>query len=104
MKHYLVAASAIGIAASAFATVETKLYADTYIVKEGSGASARFYSVLDIYAKGNHLADSIGCSVLGLSTFGVSFKTSQSTGAGDIFVQGGSAGNGWLPTDSGAKR
>jgi hypothetical protein len=103
MKHYLVAASAIGIAASAFATVETKLYADTYIVKDGSGASARFYSVLDIYAKGNHLGDAIGATVLGLSSHAVIFKTSQATTGADIFVHGGSAGNGWLPTDSAAK-
>jgi hypothetical protein len=103
MKHYLVAASAIGIAASAFATVETKLYADTYIVKDGVGASARFYSVLDIYAKGNHLGDTIGASITGLSTFPVIFKTSQATAGADIFVHGGSAGNGWLPTDSAAK-
>ena len=103
MKHYLVAASAIGIAASAFATVETKLYADTYIVKDGSGASARFYSVLDIYAKGNHLGDAIGASILGLSSHAVIFKTSQAYAGGDIFVHGGSAGNGWLPTDSAAK-
>ena len=103
MKHYLVAASAIGIAASAFATVETKLYADTYIVKDGEGASARFYSVLDIYAKGNHLGDAIGASILGLSSHAVIFKTSQAYAGGDIFVHGGSAGNGWLPTDSAAK-
>jgi hypothetical protein len=103
MKHYLVAASAIGIAASAFATVETKLYADTYIVKDGSGASARFYSVLDIYAKGNHLGDTLGASILGLSTHSTIFKTSQATTGADIFVHGGSAGNGWLPTDSAAK-
>ena len=103
MKHYLVAASAIGIAASAFATVETKLYADTYIVKDGSGASARFYSVLDIYAKGSHLGDTLGASVLGVGTHAVIFKTSQATAGADIFVHGGSAGNGWLPTDSAAK-
>ncbi|MFZ4721993.1 MAG: hypothetical protein ACOYMI_02445 [Phycisphaerales bacterium] len=103
MKHYLVAASAIGIAASAFATVETKLYADTYIVKDGSGASARFYSVLDIYAKGNHLGDTIGGTVLGLSSHSVIFKTSQATAGADIFTHGGSAGNGWLPTDNAAK-
>ena len=103
MKHYLVAASAIGIAASAFATVEAKLYADTYIVKDGAGASARFYSVLDIYAKGNHLGDTLGASVTGLSSHAVIFKTSQATAGADIFVHGGSAGNGWLPTDSSAK-
>ena len=112
MKNYLVAASAIGIAASAFATVSTTLVADTYIVKEGSGASAKFYSVLDIYAKGNNAGDLIGGSVLGAGTHGVVFATSQATGVtrdasgkvtagavtGDIFVQGD--GSGWLPTNN----
>jgi len=112
MKNYLVAASAIGIAASAFATVSSTLVADTYIVKEGSGASAKFYSVLDIYAKGNNAGDLIGGSVLGAGTHGVVFATSQATGVtrdasgkvtagavtGDIFVQ--SDGSGWLPTNN----
>ena len=112
MKNYLVAASAIGIAASAFATVSSTLVADTYIVKEGSGASAKFYSVLDIYAKGNNAGDLIGGSVLGAGTHGVVFATSQATGVtrdasgkvtagavtGDIFVQGD--GSGWLPTNN----
>ena len=112
MKNYLVAASAIGIAASAFATVSTTLVADTYIVKEGSGAAAKFYSVLDIYAKGNNAGDLIGSSVLGAGTHGVVFATSQATGVtrdasgkvtagavtGDIFVQGD--GSGWLPTNN----
>ena len=112
MKNYLVAASAIGIAASAFATVSSTLVADTYIVKEGSGASAKFYSVLDIYAKGTNAGDLIGGSVLGAGTHGVVFATSQATGVtrdasgkvtagavtGDIFVQGD--GSGWLPTNN----
>ena len=112
MKNYLVAASAIGIAASAFATVSSTLVADTYIVKEGSGATAKFYSVLDIYAKGNNAGDLIGGSVLGAGTHGVVFATSQATGVtrdasgkvtagavtGDIFVQGD--GSGWLPTNN----
>jgi len=112
MKNYLVAASAIGIAASAFATVSSTLVADTYIVKEGSGASAKFYSVLDIYAKGNNVGDLMGGSVLGAGTHGVVFATSQATGVtrdasgkvtagavtGDIFVQ--SDGSGWLPTNN----
>ncbi len=112
MKNYLVAVSAIGIAASAFATVSTTLVADTYIVKEGSGASARFYSVLDIYAKGTNVGDLMGGSVLGAGTHGVVFATSQATGVtrdasgkvtagavtGDIFVQGD--GSGWLPTNN----
>jgi hypothetical protein len=112
MKNYLVAASAIGIAASAFATVSSTLVADTYIVKEGSGASAKFYSVLDIYVKGNNAGDLMGASVLGAGTHGVVFATSQATGVtrdasgkvtagavtGDIFVQGD--GSGWLPTNN----
>jgi hypothetical protein len=112
MKNYLVAASAIGIAASAFATVSSTLVADTYIVKQGSGATAKFYSVLDIYVKGNHVGDAMGASVLGAGTHGVVFATSQATGVtrdasgkvtagavtGDIFVQ--SDGSGWLPTNN----
>jgi len=112
MKNYLVAASAIGIAASAFATVSSTLVADTYIVKEGSGASAKFYSVLDIYVKGNNAGDLMGASVLGAGTHGVVLATSQATGVtrdasgkvtagavtGDIFVQGD--GSGWLPTNN----
>ena len=112
MKNYLVAASAIGIAASAFATVSSTLVADTYIVKQGSGATARFYSVLDIYVKGNNAGDAMGASVLGAGTHGVVFATSQATGVtrdasgkvtagavtGDIFVQ--SDGSGWLPTNN----
>jgi hypothetical protein len=112
MKNYLVAASAIGIAASAFATVSSTLVADTYIVKQGSGATAKFYSVLDIYVKGNNVGDAMGASVLGAGTHGVVFATSQATGVtrdasgkvtagavtGDIFVQ--SDGSGWLPTNN----
>jgi hypothetical protein len=90
---------AIGAAQMAQATVETKLYADTYIVVDGG----RIYSVLDIYAKGSHLGDAGLASVLGLSSHPVIFKTSQATAGADIFVHGGSAGNGWLPTDSAAK-
>ena len=95
----LTAVTAVALASSAFATVEAKLYADTYIVKDGSGASAKFYSVLDVYAKGNHLGDSIGCSILGLSSHSMIIRTSQATASSDIFVHGGSTGNGWLPTD-----
>jgi hypothetical protein len=89
--------------------------ADTYIVKEGSGASAKFYSVLDIYAKGNNNGDLMGGSVLGAGTHGVVFATSSATGVtrdasgkitagavtGDIFVQSG--GSGWLPTNNDGK-
>jgi len=108
MKNYLVAASAIGIAASAFATVSTTLVADTYLVTGGG----KTYSVLDIYVKGNNVGDLMGGSVLGAGTHGVVFATSQATGVtrdasgkvtagavtGDIFVQGD--GSGWLPTNN----
>jgi hypothetical protein len=103
-KNELVAAGlAIGAAQMAQATVEPRLYADTYIVKDGAGRDARFYSVLDIYAKGNHLGDTIGCSILGLSSHPVIFKTSRATAGADILVHGGSGGNGWVPSDSAAK-
>jgi hypothetical protein len=92
--------------------VSSTLVADTYIVKQGSGATAKFYSVLDIYVKGNHVGDAMGASVLGAGTHGVVFATSQATGVtrdasgkvtagavtGDIFVQ--SDGSGWLPTNN----
>ena len=94
----LLASVAAGVADTAEATVEPQLYADTYVVVDGD----RIYSVLDIYLKGTHLGDRFGCAVLGLSTHGVIFKTSQATSDGDVFVHGGSVGNGWLPTDSAA--
>jgi fibronectin type 3 domain-containing protein len=108
MKNYLVAASAIGIAASAFATVSSTLVADNYLVTGGG----KTYSVLDIYVKGNNVGDLMGGSVLGAGTHGVVFATSQATGVtrdasgkvtagavtGDIFVQGD--GSGWLPTNN----
>jgi hypothetical protein len=92
--------------------VSSTLVADTYIVKQGSGATAKFYSVLDIYVKGNNAGDAMGASVLGAGTHGVVFATSQATGVtrdasgkvtagavtGDIFVQ--SDGSGWLPTNN----
>jgi len=119
MKHYLVAASAVGIAASAFATVSSTLVADTYIVKDGAGASAKFYSVLDIYVKGTSLGD-VMSSVSGLngtSGHSVVFATSSAQGTGltrdgsgkitagtitsDIFVQAGNSA--WAPTYGGSE-
>jgi hypothetical protein len=115
MKHYLVSASAIGIAASALATVSSTLVADTYIVKDGAGASAKFYAVLDIYAKGNHLGDVMG-GILGVTGHSVVFATSSAQGVtrdaasgkitggsitSDIFVQSG--GSSWLPTNTDGK-
>ena len=62
------ALAAAMVARPAVATVEAQLYADTYVVTSGSGASMRVYSVLDIYAKGNHIGDSIAGSVLGITS------------------------------------
>ena len=94
MRNSLTIASTLAIASGAFATVETKLYADTYIVKDGSGASARFYSVLDVYIKGSNAADIIS------STFGVTAYTSAFTmNQGDAFVQtNGSTNSAWQPS------
>ena len=87
--------AALSVSASAFATVTpTTLFGDSYIVKEGSGASARFYSVLDVYIKGSNAADIIS------STFGVSAYTSAYTmNQGDAFVQsnGDGTNNSWKP-------
>jgi len=99
------------LSTTSLATVSTTLVADTYVVKDGS----RFYSVLDIYAKGNNAGDLMGCSVLGAGTHAVVFATSSATGVtrdasgkvtagavtGDIFVQSG--GSGWLPTNNDGK-
>jgi hypothetical protein len=63
-------------------------------VKDGAGASARFYSVLDVYIKGNNAADIIS------STFGVTAYTSAFTmNQGDAFVQtNGGANSAWQPS------
>ena len=96
MARYAFAAlAATTLSASAFATVTpSTVYGDAYIVKDGSGASARFYSVLDVYIKGSSSADIIS------STFGVAAYTSAYTmNQGDAFVQSPSSGNNnsWLP-------
>ena len=89
------AAAVVATASSAFATITpTTLFGDSYIVQEGAGASARFYSVLDVYIKGNNALDIIS------STFGVSAYTSAYTmNQGDAFVQsnGDGSNNSWKP-------
>ena len=108
----------VALASSAFATVSTTLVADRYIVKQGSGASAKFYSVLDVYVKGNHLGD-VMSSVTGLngtSGHDVVFATSRAQGVtrdattgkinggsitSDIFKQAG--GSSWNPTYGGTE-
>jgi hypothetical protein len=91
----IVSLSALAASASAFATVTPgTVFGDSYIVKEGAGASARFYSVLDVYIKGSNAADIIS------STFGVTAYTSAFTmNQGDAFVQtNGGANSAWQPS------
>ena len=94
--HRLVPAAALAATVtSAFATVTpTTLFGDSYIIKDGAGASARFYSVLDVYIKGSSSSDIIS------STFGVTAWTSVYTmNQGDAFVQTNADGsnNSWKP-------
>jgi MYXO-CTERM domain-containing protein len=92
------AAAIVAAASSAFATITPgELFGDSYIVKAGAGASARFYSVLDVYIKGNNAADIIS------STFGVSgYPSAYTMNQGDAFVQsnGDGSNNSWKPAAS----
>lgn len=115
MRNFLTRTATLLFASSSFATVSSTLVADTYIVKDGSGVSAKFYSVLDVYVKGSHLGDSIG----GLtSSIGHDFVIATSRAAGvtrdgatgritsgsitsDIFVQ--SSNSSWRPTNTDGK-
>ena len=94
MRHSIALASMV-LTGSAFATVTpATLYGDSYIVKEGAGSAARFYSVLDVYIKCGNSNDIIS------STFGVSAYTSAYTmNQGDAFVQsnGDGTNNSWKP-------
>jgi hypothetical protein len=106
--------AATALTSSALATVSSTLVADTYIVKDGVGASARFYAVLDVYAKGNHPGDVMG-GILGLSEHSVVFATNKAQGvtrdnsgrvtagsiSSDIFVQSG--GSSWNPNNADGK-
>jgi hypothetical protein len=96
MRLSLLSAAALTtLASSAFATVTpTTLFGDSYIVKDGAGATAKFYSVLDVYIKGSNASDIIS------STFGVTAYTSAFTmNQGDAFVQtNGGANNAWQPS------
>ena len=100
MNRSITAASALALSASAFATVTPgTLYGDSYIVKDGEGATARFYSVLDVYIKCSSSADIIS------STFGVTaYNSSYTQNQGQSFVQtNGNAANSWLPTNDDGK-
>jgi hypothetical protein len=95
MARSATAAVALALTGASFATVTpTTLFGDSYIVKDGAGASARFYSVLDVYIKGSNAADIIS------STFGVTAYTSAFTmNQGDAFVQtNGSTNSAWQPS------
>jgi len=86
----LAAALAVGVSGSAFATISNQLVGDSYIVKVGSGASARFYSVMDVYVKCGASTDIVS------STFGVAaYVASTTMNQGDAFVQ--SSGSSWAP-------
>jgi hypothetical protein len=87
----LAAAASVILTGSAFATISNQLIGDSYIVKVGAGASARFYSVMDVYVKCGASTDIVS------STFGVSAYVAATTmNQGDAFVQ--AAGSSWAPT------
>ena len=78
MRHSLTGAAAtLALAGSAFATITpTKVYGDSYILKDGAGASAKFYSVLDVYIKGSNANDIIS-STFGVSAWGSKYIQNQ---------------------------
>jgi len=95
MTRFASVTAVLALSSTSFATVTPgTLFGDSYIVKEGAGASARFYSVLDVYIKGSNAADIIS------STFGVTAYTSAFTmNQGDAFVQtNGGANSAWQPS------
>ena len=104
------------LAAGAGATVSSTLVADAYIVREGAGASARFYAVLDVYVKGNHLGDNVNgpTGLSGVNPHQVVFATNKAEGvtrdaagrivsgsiSSDVFVQ--SDDSSWNPNSCSA--
>ena len=95
MTRFASATAVLALSSASLATVTPgTLFGDSYIVKEGAGATAKFYSVLDVYIKGNNAADIIS------STFGVTAYTSAFTmNQGDAFVQtNGSTNSAWQPS------
>ena len=91
MTRPVIAVAALGIAASAFATITpTTLFGDSYLVTDG----ARTLAVLDVYIKGSSQADIIS------STFGVSaYVSAFSLNNGNSFEQsnGDGSNNSWKP-------
>lgn len=70
----------------------TTLFGDSYIVRDGVGADARVYSVLDVYIKGSSAADIIS-SVFGVSAFVSSFSMNSA----DCFVHSNQGSDCWKP-------
>jgi hypothetical protein len=100
LNRFAAAAIVVATASPAVATITpTTLFGDSYIVQEGSGASARSYSVLDVYIKGSSSADIIS-SVFGVTAYPSSVTMNQ----GDAFVQSnGGSNSAWLPTNDDGK-
>lgn len=98
---FAAAAATVVLSASAFATVTPgTLFGDSYIVKEGSGASAKFYSVMDVYIRCSSSADIIS------STFGVTaYQSAYTQNQGKSFMQSGAnqATSSWLPINDDGK-
>ena len=103
MRHVSIAAVAATavLSASAFATVTPgTLFGDSYIVKDGSGASAKFYSVMDVYIKCSSSADIIS------STFGVTaYQSAYTQNQGKAFMQSANeaVAASWLPVNNDGK-
>jgi hypothetical protein len=93
--------SALALSASAFATVTPgTLFGDSYIVKDGSGASAKFYSVMDVYIRCSSSADIIS------STFGVTaYQSAYTQNQGKSFMQSANqaVAASWLPVNDDGK-
>ena len=95
------AVATVALSASAFATVTPgTLFGDSYIVKDGSGASAKFYSVMDVYIKCSSSADIIS------STFGVTaYQSAYTQNQGKAFMQSANeaVAASWLPVNNDGK-
>jgi len=95
------AAATVVLSASAFATVTPgTLFGDSYIVKDGEGASAKFYSVMDVYIKCSSSADIIS------STFGVTaYQSAYTQNQGKSFMQSANqaVAASWLPVNDDGK-
>ena len=98
---FAAAAATAVLSASAFATVTPgTLFGDSYIVKDGAGASAKFYSVMDVYIKCSSSADIIS------STFGVTaYQSAYTQNQGKAFMQSANqaVAASWLPVNDDGK-